>query len=134
MGAREKYQSLIDMAHDSGASEVEAQEENGVLNLRAVVPTNEAKDRLWAEYERLDPGRQSGDLRLKVEVTGTGVAAAAAGGGGGGESYTVQRGDTLSEIGQRLGVAWRDIFEANRDQLSDPDKIQPGQNLRIPRK
>ena len=132
MSAREKYQSLIDMAHDAGASEVEAQEENGVLHVRAVVPTNEAKDRLWAEYERIDPGRQSGDLQLKVEVTGTGLESM--GGGGGGETYTVQRGDTLSAIGQRLGVAWRDIFEANRDQLNDPDKIQPGQNLRIPRK
>lgn len=132
MGAREKYESLINMAHDSGASEVEAQEENGVLHVRAVVPTDEAKDKLWAEFERLDPGRRSGDLQLKVEVTGTGV-----GGGGtrgaGGESYTVQSGDTLSAIGQRLGVAWREIFEANRDQLSDPDKIQPGQTLRIPR-
>jgi nucleoid-associated protein YgaU len=131
VSAREKYESLINLAHDSGASEVEAQEENGVLHVRAVVPTNEAKDRLWAEYERIDPGRQSGDLQLKVEVTGTGLESM---GGGGGETYTVQRGDTLSEIGQRLGVGWRDIFEANRDQLNDPDKIQPGQNLRIPRK
>jgi nucleoid-associated protein YgaU len=125
MGAKEKYQSLIDMAHDSGASEVEATEEGGVLHVRAVVPSGEARQKLWAEYERLDPGRQAGDLALKVEVTG---------GEGGGESYTVQKGDTLGEIGQRLGVAWRDIFEANRDQLSDPDEIQPGQNLRIPRK
>lgn len=129
MGAREKYESLINLAHDSGASEVEATEEGGVLHVRAVVPSNEAKQKLWAEYERLDPGRTSGDLALKVEVTGGGGD-----GGGGGESYTVQRGDTLSEIGQRLGVAWREIFEANRDQLNDPDKIQPGQTLRIPRK
>lgn len=130
MGAREKYQSLIDMAHDSGASEVEAHEEGNVLHVRAVVPNQEAKQKLWSEYERLDPGRQAGDLALKVEVTG----GEGGGGGGGGESYTVQRGDTLSEIGQRLGVAWREIFEANRDQLNDPDKIQPGQTLRIPRK
>jgi nucleoid-associated protein YgaU len=127
MGAREKYQSLVDMAHDSGASEVEVAEEGSVLHVRAVVPTGEAKQKLWAEYERLDPGRQAGDLALKVEVTGGDD-------GGGGESYTVQSGDTLSEIGQRLGVAWRDIFEANRATLSDPDKIQPGQTLRIPRK
>ncbi len=129
MGAREKYQSLIDMAHDSGASEVEATEEGGVLHLRAVVSDAGARQKLYDEYERLDPGRRSGDLALKVEVTGRG-----ADGGGGGETYTVQSGDTLSAIGQRLGVAWRDIFEANRDQLNDPDKIQPGQNLRIPRK
>jgi nucleoid-associated protein YgaU len=126
MGAREKYQSLIDMAHDSGASEVEANEEGGVLHVRAVVPSGEAKQKLWAEYERLDPGRQAGDLALKVEVTGRGAD-------GGGETYAVQSGDTLSAIGQRLGIAWRDIFEANRDQLDDPDKIKPGQNLRIPR-
>jgi len=128
MSAREKYQSLIDMAHDSGASEVEAHEEGSVLHVRAVVPTNAAKEKLWAEYERLDPGRQSGDLALKVEVTG-GAAADDSG-----EGYTVQQGDTLSEIGQRHGVAWREIFEANRDQLDDPDKIRPGQKLRIPRK
>ena len=132
MGAKEKYDSLINMAHDSGASEVEAHEENGVLNFRAVVPTSEAKNKLVAEYERLDPGRASGDIVFKVETTGTGVEGGA--GGGDSDSYEVQRGDSLSAIGSRLGVAWRDIYEANRDQLDDPDKIQPGQKLRIPRK
>ena len=52
------------------------------------------------------------------------------------ESYTVQAGDTLSKISQRFyGKASDDmrIYEANRDRLGDPDKIQPGQVLRIPR-
>lgn len=50
-------------------------------------------------------------------------------------SYTVQRGDTLSHIAQaQYGRAsqWKRIFEANRDQLDDPDRIQPGQVLKIP--
>ena len=50
-------------------------------------------------------------------------------------TYTVQAGDTLGTIAKaRLGNASDDvkIFEANRDQLSDPDKIKPGQVLRIP--
>lgn len=50
-------------------------------------------------------------------------------------SYTVQRGDTLSHIAQaHYGKAsqWKRIFEANRDQLDDPDRIQPGQVLKIP--
>ena len=50
-------------------------------------------------------------------------------------SYTVQSGDTLSEIAQRqLGraSAWQSIFDANRDQLDDPDLIRPGQVLRLP--
>lgn len=50
-------------------------------------------------------------------------------------SYTVARGDTLSAIAKKhLGNAnaWREIFEANRDILKDPDMIQPGQVLKIP--
>ncbi len=51
------------------------------------------------------------------------------------QTYTVQSGDTLSKIAQRhYGEAgqWRKIFEANRGTISDPDKIQVGQQLTIP--
>ena len=51
------------------------------------------------------------------------------------DRYTVVAGDTLSHIAQRhYGKAsrWPAIFEANRDKLSDPDRIFPGQVLRIP--
>ncbi|HEY0503236.1 MAG TPA: LysM peptidoglycan-binding domain-containing protein [Lysobacter sp.] len=60
------------------------------------------------------------------------------GGGGGGlgeQTYTVEKGDTLSHISKQFyGKAskWNAIFEANRDQLDDPDKIFPGQVLKIP--
>lgn len=55
----------------------------------------------------------------------------------GGSSYTVQKGDSLSRIAQQeLGDAnaWKKIFEANRDVLDDPDKIFPGQTLKLPPK
>lgn len=51
------------------------------------------------------------------------------------QAYTVAKGDTLSAIAKRFyGKAgkWSVIFEANRDQLDDPDRIFPGQVLRIP--
>jgi nucleoid-associated protein YgaU len=51
------------------------------------------------------------------------------------KTYTVQSGDTLSEIAKReLGSAnkYMEIFNANRDLLNDPNKIQPGQVLKIP--
>lgn len=54
---------------------------------------------------------------------------------GGEQTYTVESGDTLSHIAKRFyGKAgeWNRIFQANRDQLDDPDLIQPGQVLRIP--
>ena len=50
-------------------------------------------------------------------------------------SYTVQRGDSLSKIAQDQygdGKKWKAIFEANRDQITNPDLIHPGQVLKIP--
>ncbi|MDR1449560.1 MAG: LysM peptidoglycan-binding domain-containing protein [Propionibacteriaceae bacterium] len=50
-------------------------------------------------------------------------------------TYTVQPGDSLSAIAQRLwGEAdrWPELWEANRDLTPDPDLIQPGWTLRLP--
>jgi nucleoid-associated protein YgaU len=47
----------------------------------------------------------------------------------------VKAGDTLSKIAKHLlgdANAYMEIFNANTDQLKDPDKIQPGQVLKIP--
>ena len=49
--------------------------------------------------------------------------------------YTVRKGDTLWGIAEKTlgnGARHKEIFEANRPMLSDPDKIYPGQVLRIP--
>lgn len=51
------------------------------------------------------------------------------------QTYTVQKGDTLSHIARTFygkASAWKPIFDANRDQLDDPDRIKPGQVLRVP--
>jgi len=49
--------------------------------------------------------------------------------------YEVQKGDTLWKIAKERygdGSLYPEIFKANQDILSDPDKIKPGQKLRIP--
>lgn len=49
--------------------------------------------------------------------------------------HTVEKGDTLWAIAAKTlgnGAKYEEIFEANRPMLSHPDKIYPGQNLRIP--
>lgn len=49
--------------------------------------------------------------------------------------YEVKKGDTLSKIAQQVygdKMLYPQIFEANRDILKDPNKIKPGQRLRIP--
>lgn len=51
------------------------------------------------------------------------------------QTYTVAKGDSLSKIAKQVyGSAnrWHAIFNANRDQLDDPDKIFPGQVLKLP--
>lgn len=54
---------------------------------------------------------------------------------GSASTYTVKKGDTLSAIAQQhYGKAsrWHAIFEANRDQIDNPDLIRPGQVLKLP--
>ena len=46
-------------------------------------------------------------------------------------SYTVQAGDTLGEIGTKLGKDWHQVFTENKDLLHDPNMIQPGQQLKV---
>jgi nucleoid-associated protein YgaU len=128
MALIEKYQSLIDMANQLGVSGLNVTEENGTLNVEGTAGSAEAKQQLWDEYGRLDPDFRSGDVVMNISAPeGTG-----SGSSGSGSTYTVQAGDSLSKIGSRYGVSWQKIFEANRGTLSDPDKIQPGQELTIP--
>jgi nucleoid-associated protein YgaU len=63
------------------------------------------------------------------------AAASASGGSGRGRTYTVAAGDSLSKIAKNFygnASQYMKIFEANKDKLSDPDKIKPGQELVIP--
>jgi len=53
------------------------------------------------------------------------------------QTYTVVSGDTLSKIAKKFYAnanAWDTIFQANRDQIKNPDMIHPGQVLKIPAK
>jgi nucleoid-associated protein YgaU len=70
-----------------------------------------------------------GDSTSTAPPARTGASAPA------GSTYVVKPGDSLSKIAkEKYGDAnqWRRIFEANRDQINDPDLIHPGQSLRIP--
>lgn len=127
---RDKYQPLIDMAQQMNVSGLDVREENGVLKIDGVAGNAQAKQKLWDEYNRIDPDYRSGDLVL--DITAPEGDSDASGGVSGGSSYTVQSGDTLSKIGANHGVSWQKIFDANRDKLDDPDKIMPGQELKIP--
>ena len=139
---RHKYDPVIRLMHARGATVRAVEMQGSKLLLRADAPSAEVKNAIWDEIKRIDP--TFGDLTADVTVVAGAAAAAtptAPGQGGVSDpaapvkSYTVQKGDTLSKISKQFyGDAnnYRRIYDANRDQLSDPDKIQPGQVLRIP--
>src|SRR3982750_423379 len=124
MSSQEKYQTLLELANQNGTT-YELSENNGVLVVTGTAPTAEAKQQLWDEYNRIDPDFRSGDLVLNINTGGADA-------GGGVHTYTVEAGDNLTKIGNKYGIAWKAIWDANRDILKDPDKIYPGQELKIP--
>ncbi|MEO5962593.1 MAG: LysM and BON domain-containing protein [Thermomonas sp.] len=81
----------------------------------------------------------SGGVASTERAIGAGASAGGFGSAGGegwqSKTYTVQSGDSLSKIAKEFyGDAgkYQQIFEANKPMLKDPDKIYPGQVLRIP--
>lgn len=122
MALQEKYQELISFATNSGVTNLSVAEQGNVLYVTCTAPTNQVKDQIWNVYEKLDPDMRSGDMVLNVSVDQSVP-----------ETYEVKSGDNLSKIAKKYsGISWKDIYEANRDKLSDPDKIFPGQVLTIP--
>lgn len=123
MTLQEKYASLLDQAKSNGVTELQVTEENGVLHVNGTAPTNAVKDQLWSTYEKLDPDMRANDLVLNISVTG----------GGAEQEYEVKPGDSLSKIAKNYpGLTWQKIYEANKDQIKNPDMIHPGQKLKIP--
>jgi len=104
-----------------------------VATLTGTAPSQEALEKMV-----LCAGNQFGIAKVDCQLK---VPAAAASGGTatpgqeGAQFYTVKSGDTLGKIAQQFyGSAGKYpvIFEANKPMLKDPDKIYPGQSLRIP--
>ena len=126
MGLRDTYAYAIQTA--KGKFHGNAEERDGKLHFKGTVATESEKNELWNAIKTI-PTWQN-DIIADIQVTGGPAPAAAAA-----KTYTVKAGDTLSHIAkEHLGSAnaYMKIFELNKDQLADPDKIKPGQVLRLP--
>ena len=127
MALRAKYQQLIDTATQSEVTNLQVREQGNVLYIDGNAPSEEVKQNLWDLYNRIDPDYRAGDLVLNVNVMGGSTSSTY-------DEYEVVSGDSLSKIGSRYGVTWKEIFEVNKDRIKNPDLIQPGWKLKIPRK
>lgn len=129
---KQKYQSVLTFMEQQQVRVQNLHVENGKLVVRATAPSEDVKNRIWNQIKLVDASYS--DLSADITVA-PGQGGPACGTTAPARTYTVKSGDTLSKISQEFyGDAnkYKRIFEANRDQLSDPDKIKPGQTLKIP--
>jgi nucleoid-associated protein YgaU len=129
MGLRDTYAHAIQTA--KGKFHGSADERDGKLHFKGTVATEAEKNEIWTAIKTIPTWQK--DVVADIQVTGGGAAAPAAPAKA--KTYTVKAGDTLSAIAKaHLGNAnaYMKIFELNKDQLTDPDKIKPGQVLRLP--
>lgn len=130
MSMRDKYNHAIQTAK-SLRMQGAAEERDGRLHFHGTVNSQAEANQIWDAIKTVPDWQKDvvGDIKVSPQAAAVGTS------GAGNGTYTVQSGDTLSGIAKKhLGDAnaYMKIFEANRDQLSDPDKIKPGQVLRIP--
>jgi len=121
----DKYGDAYGLATELGATDLNAQEENGHLTVSGKLPTKYAVNQVWDKVKEIDPGLSSGDLTLNLTADRTDIFG----------EYEVQAGDSLSGIAKKVtngALTYQQIFEANSDTLDNPDKIQAGQTLVIP--
>lgn len=146
---KEKYVAVLHVLNSEDLQVEKMHVESNKLFIRAIAPTEQAKARFWDAVKKADPNF-SQDLTAQISVKPQQAAkpsqpaavtpvggSAAASSKPADQTYTVVKGDTLSAIAKRFyGNAneYMKIFEANKDQLKDPDKIQVGQVLKIPAK
>jgi nucleoid-associated protein YgaU len=129
MSLRDKYAYAISQA--KGRFDGSAQEENGKLHFVGSVKSEDDKNLIWNAIKTIPDWQK--EIVADIKVTGGGAQPSQSGQSA--RTYTVKSGDTLSRIAkEHLGDAnaYMKIFEANRDQLTDPNLIKPGQVLKIP--
>jgi len=129
MNLRDKYNHAIQTAKELHM-EGSAQERDGKLYFTGTTKSTDEVNKIWDAIKTVPDWRTDivGDITVDPNAPKQTP-------GSGGGTYTVKAGDTLSKIAkEHLGDAnaYMKIFDANKDQLNDPDKIKPGQVLKIP--
>jgi LysM repeat protein len=133
---RLKYQSVLNLMNQLGVELQNLHVQDNKLVIRGRAKTKLDSDKVWNQIKLVDSS-YANDLAAQLTYDAEAPAAAAqpAAPPAAERTYTVEKGDTLSGIAHKIygkSSEYHKIFEANRDQLSDPDQIRPGQTLKLP--
>ena len=126
MSLRDKYAHAIQTAKNL-RMEGSAEERDGKLYFTGTTQTQDEANQIWDAIKTVPAWQQ--EVVANIKASGQRPVTAEQ------NTYTVKTGDTLSKIAKQFlgdANAYMDIYNANRDQLSDPDQIKPGQVLKIP--
>lgn len=137
---KKKYQSALRVAQDKHIQMANLHLQDGKLFMKGTAPSTDAANAVWDELKRINPRLDDVMADFPVEAGRSAAAQSpptqtAANRSADTKMYVVQSGDTLSKISKQFyGNAndYMKIFNANRDKLEDPNKIKPGQELKIP--
>ena len=122
---KQKYQSVVEFAQSRGVAWKNIHIEGEKMVLRGAAPSDAIKNEVWGKIKSVDP--VYADLTADITIDASLKVPE--------KTYTVAAGDSLSKIAKHFyGDAnkYMKIFDANKDQLKNPDLIKPGQTLRIP--
>ena len=121
---RAKYQSVLDLGEKLNIQNGDVKEEMGKLKVWGTANTPYEKNLLWDEIKRVG-GENASDIMADIKVADETVY----------HRHTVSSGESLSKIAKHYfqdPMKYTAIFEANKNLLSNPDVIHPGQELVIP--
>jgi LysM repeat protein len=125
MSLKEKYAAVLALGEQLNVKGGDVKEEGGKLIIKGTAEYGIDRDHLW-DLIKKQAGWESeivADIKVeKSDIYGY---------------WTVKSGDSLSKIAKDVydnGNMYMKIFEANKDQLKDPNMVKPGQKLVLPNK
>jgi nucleoid-associated protein YgaU len=124
MSVKAKYQPVLDLGQQLGIQGGDVSEEGGVLKIKGEANTPYEKNALWDKIKEIG-GESPSDIKANISVADDSVY----------HRHTVKSGESLSKIAKHYygdAMKYNKIFEANTDQLKNPDVIHPDQVLVIP--
>jgi nucleoid-associated protein YgaU len=132
---KSKYRTVIQVIENQGIRVANLHQQDGKLFIKGSAPSIEAANKVWDEIKRINPKLDDimADFPVDPSLASAGTRPKAQASGP--QTYTVKPGDTLSKISKQFYGNPNDymrIFNANKDKLKDPNRIEAGQEIKIP--
>jgi nucleoid-associated protein YgaU len=124
MSLQNKYRKVLELGQEFNVTDGYVNELDGVLKIGGTTQTQYQKDRMWDAIKEAG-GESPSDIKADIKVAITDYY----------HKHEVARGESLSKIAKHYygdAMKYNHIFQANTDQLDNPDMIHPGQELTIP--